>query len=350
MIASVRRPKILGTGLIALDMVISAHPSTPVRCWTGGTCGNVLSILAWLGWDAYPVSRMNGDSASECIRADMEGWGVHLDWANCAPTTNTPMVVEQIFHERDGQPGHRFLWSCPHCGGRLPGFKPISVAAAERIMPEVADASVFFFDRPSRATLALAAEASEQGAVVVFEPSGTGSGSLVAEGISVAHVVKYAEGRWEKSYDSIEINSAALVEVRTLGERGLEYRHRLGRSVSDWTLQKAFSVPRPADACGAGDWCTAGLIAKTSGGGLKTLRRAGARGVRDALRYGQALAAWNCRFEGARGGMYVVDREIFEKEIASVVDNGELERIDADPEVSTSCQSVTCPSCSRGSI
>lgn len=347
---SISRPKVFGTGLIALDMVISADPNAPVRSWTGGTCGNVLSILAWLGWDAYPVSRMNGDSAAECIRADMESWGVHLDWADCAPPTNTPMVVEKIFLGRDGQPGHRFLWSCPHCGGRLPGFRPISVAAAERVMPEVANASVFFFDRPSRATLALATEASARGAVVCFEPSGAGSASLVAEGISVAHVIKYAEGRWDKSYDSIGIESTPLVEVRTLGERGLEYRHRLGGSVSNWTFQKAFSVPRAADACGAGDWCTAGLIAMTSAGGLEALRQAGARGVRDALRYGQALAAWNCRFEGARGGMYVVDREIFEQEIALVVESGELQEIDYDSEVSKSCQSVTCPSCSHGSV
>ena len=77
---TVVRPKVFGTGLIALDLVIGPKPETPVRSWAGGTCGNVLSILAYLGWDAYPVARMNSDVASDRVRADMKRWGVHLDW------------------------------------------------------------------------------------------------------------------------------------------------------------------------------------------------------------------------------------------------------------------------------
>ena len=102
---SVMQPRIFGTGLIALDLVIGVAPETPVRCWAGGTCGNVLSILAWLGWDAYPVARMGGDAASQRVRADMARWGVHFDWTRCAPTTPTPIVVEEIRRGRDGRPG-----------------------------------------------------------------------------------------------------------------------------------------------------------------------------------------------------------------------------------------------------
>ena len=99
------QPKIFGTGLIALDLVIGPDPETPVRSWTGGTCGNVLSILAWLGWDAYPIARMNGDVASERVRVDMARWGVHLDWTTCAPTTDTPVIVQEIRRGRMAGPG-----------------------------------------------------------------------------------------------------------------------------------------------------------------------------------------------------------------------------------------------------
>ena len=113
---TVTPPKVFGTGLIALDLVIGPDPETPVHSWAGGTCGNVLSILAYLGWDAYPIARMNGDVASERVCADMKRWGVHLDWAACAPTTHTPMIVQQIRRSRDGRSDHRFSWSCPRCG------------------------------------------------------------------------------------------------------------------------------------------------------------------------------------------------------------------------------------------
>ena len=65
----------------------------------------------------------------------------------------------------------------------------------ETVKPALAGASVFFLDRLSRAALALAAEASARGAVVVFEPSGKTSDKLVAEALALAHVVKYAAHR-----------------------------------------------------------------------------------------------------------------------------------------------------------
>ena len=107
---------------------------------------------------------------------------------------------------------------------------------------------------------------------------------------------------------------------------------------------KAVPAPRLADTCGAGDWCTAGLIAKAAISGQEGLRSAGSLGVRAALRYGQALAAWNCGFEGARGGMYAVSRQTFERQITDLLD-GRFDGIDDAPVRRTPTQVVTCPAC-----
>ncbi len=342
---SATQPKIFGAGLIALDCVVGPDPETPVRHWAGGTCGNVLSILAWLGWNAYPVARMNGDSASECVRTDMARWGVHLDWITCAPTADTPIIVQKIQRGRDGRPRHRFSWLCLRCGEGLPPFKAITLNVVERIRPALADASVFFLDRLSRATLTLAAEASAHGAVVVFEPSSKkATDKLMAEAISLAHIVKYADDRIARISGVMANDSAVLLEVQTLGDRGLRYRHRLGRGISNWMYLKAVPAPRLADTCGSGDWCTAGLLAKITADGQKGLRRAGARGVRAGLRYGQALAAWSCSFEGARRGMYSVSREAFENQITSLL-NGQTAGINDAPVGNVPAQVVTCPAC-----
>ena len=127
------RPRVFGTGLIALDLVVGPDPESPVRSWAGGTCGNVLSILAYLGWDAYPIARMNDDVASDRVRADMKRWKVRLDWADCPPTAHTPIIVQEIRRGRDGRPDHRFSWSCPSCGKWLPPFRAITIDAAERV-------------------------------------------------------------------------------------------------------------------------------------------------------------------------------------------------------------------------
>ena len=39
---------VVGAGLVALDVVLDERTATPPRLWAGGTCGNVLSILAFL--------------------------------------------------------------------------------------------------------------------------------------------------------------------------------------------------------------------------------------------------------------------------------------------------------------
>ena len=338
---------VFGTGLIALDLVVGPDPETRVRSWAGGTCGNVLSILSYFGWSAYPVARMNGDIASEYVRADMARWGVHLDWTTCIPTTHTPIIVQKITRDKSGRAKHRFSSSCPSCGKWLPPFKAITVDAVESIRPEMAKASVFFFDRLSRATLELAAEASVHGALVVFEPSGRASEKLWTEAIEVAHVVKYSASRLSGLSGLMKRGSAAVLEVQTLGERGLRYRHRLCRSVSDWMHLEAVPSRRSADTCGSGDWCTAGLIDRVAGAGQEGLRAIGARGIRRALRYGQALAAWNCGFEGARGGMYAVSRSAFRRQITNLI-NGRSENVQESPQREVPPQVVTCPACPPG--
>lgn len=338
-------PKVFGAGLIALDLVISAQPSAPVRSWAGGTCGNVLSILAFLGWDAYPIGRMGDDAASARVRSDMARWRVHLDWAACAPASDTPIIVQQIRRGRDGRPNHRFSWACPRCGRWLPSFKAVTANAADAIKPALASAAVFFMDRLSRATLALASEAAARGAVVVYEPSGKATDRQTAEAVALAHIVKYADGRLASVSGVMAEGAATLVEVQTLGERGLRFRQRLRGAVSDWTHMDAIPAPRLADTCGSGDWCTAGLIARTAGSGRAGLERASTSDVRAALRYGQALAAWNCGFEGARGGMYAVAREDFETQITSLLDGRWVDI----PQLAESelyfAHTIDCPAC-----
>lgn len=338
------RSKVVGAGLIALDFVISSDGKVPIRYWAGGTCGNVLTILAYLNWDAYPVARMNGDIASQHVCTDMRRWGVHLKWIDCVPTTHSPIVVQRIGRDKKGQSVHRFSWMCPSCGEWLPTFRPITVDAVEQIKPTLGGASVFFFDRVSRGTLMLAAEASACGAVVVFEPSSRGNMKLLGEALKVSHVVKYADSRLRNLPGVMEDGSATVLEIQTLGAEGLRYRHRLGRGTSNWIRLTSVVAPRIADACGSGDWCTAGLIAKATAGGREGLRRSGARGVRAALRYGQALAAWNCGFEGARGGMYAVSRGAFAMQVSNLLD-GQFDGFGDTLDESEVTEAVTCPAC-----
>jgi fructokinase len=341
------RPQVFGTGLIALDLVMGAEPDAPVRAWAGGTCGNVLAILAYLGWEAYPIGRMNGDPASQRVRSDMKRWGVRLDFAGCAPTSHTPIIIQEIRRGRDGAPTHRFSWACPRCGQWLPGFKAVTVDAVDVVAPKLAGSAVFFMDRLSRASLTLAARASKEGAAVVFEPSGMSDRQLFSEALKLAHVVKYSDQRLAEIVGAMDKESATLVEVQTFGASGLRFRHRLAGRLSTWSHLDAVHAPRVADTCGSGDWCTAGFVARAVVGGQKSLRSGGPLGLRTALRYGQALAAWNCGFEGARGGMYAIERAALELQIDALL-SGKVPVAHEVPVKKRRNTSITCPACPPG--
>ncbi len=338
-----KRPKVFGAGLIALDLVIGADPESSVQSWAGGTCGNVIAILAYLGWKAFPIARMNGDPASDRVRTDLRRWGVGLDFTGCTPTSHTPIIIQQIRRARDGSPTHRFLWSCPRCGQRLPGFKAVTQDAVATVAPRLSGTAVFFMDRLSRAALILAARASAEGAVVVFEPSGKSDEKLFAEATQLAHIVKYSDQRLAAAGGTMQADSATLVEVQTLGAEGLRYRHRLGKGISAWFHLDAIAAPRLVDTCGSGDWCTAGLVTKAAAGGQIGLRTGGAEAIRHALRYGQALAAWNCGFEGARGGMYAIERETFSYQIEALL-SGRPHLSPIETKTVTGL-SIACPAC-----
>ena len=337
------KPRAFGTGLIALDLVVSADPNLPIRAWAGGTCGNVLSILAFLGWESFPIARMNGDPASDRVRADMSHWGVNLAYASCEPTSHTPIIIQEIRRGRDGSPTHRFSWACPQCGQWLPSFKPVTRHAVGTVGQAVTGGQVFFMDRVSRGALTLAAQASAAGAVIMFEPAGKSDPKMFKEALQLAHIVKYADQRLSEAGGAMESGNATLLEVQTLGAQGLRYRHRLNERPSEWEQLPAVRAPQFLDSCGSGDWCSAGLLTKLARAGHSGLKSSSEESLAGALRFGQALAAWNCAFEGARGGMYAVERQCFGTLIDQILDGGLGGPIPAPKQADV--EIVTCPAC-----
>ena len=342
-------PTIYGTGLIALDLIISADPSEMIKACTGGTCGNVLTILSYCGWNAYPIARLNGDSASLRVKKDMRRWGVRLDFAECSPNASTPIIVQEIIKDKFGSPKHRFVWSCPQCGNWLPRFKPVTVKGIADVINKMINPQVFFMDRLSRSALILAKQASEQGALVFFEPSSKQDPRLLNEALEIAHIIKYADQRINDIDYFGSRDSGVKLEIQTTGDSGLRYRSNIPNAkTKGWISLSAVLAPKIADTCGAGDWFTAGLIHKVGRWGQKCIQGMKGDDLKEAIRYGQALAAWTCGFEGARGGMYCVDsKEIYRQQIRDIF-HGKLTKAVAQKTKKKHFKNtkIGCPACS----
>jgi sugar/nucleoside kinase (ribokinase family) len=312
-----RGAKAVGTGFLPLDLVYRDDNPSKMHAYAGGTCGNVLMILAFLGWDVYPIARHNDSPLARIIKDDLKLWGAHLDFVSLEPTALPPVVVQRVFSKPRGGKTHSFAWACPGCGAPLPSFKPVLAKSVLEVSDCLPKMQVFFFDRVSRAALDLAKRCVEFGGIVVFEPSMIGDPRLFSEAIRLSHVFKYSQDRMSDVHE-VRGDAEPVIEIETLGSAGLRYRRR-GKV---WKEVDAFSTRQTVDTSGAGDWCTAGILHTLCQEGIQGLRRATDQETLLAVRFGQAMAAWTCQFEGARGGMYGVGWADWKKEILEIIQSG----------------------------
>lgn len=318
-------PVVFGTGLIALDIILSAYPDRAPALAAGGTCGNVLSVLSYLGWEAFPIARFNSDVASEIVTSDLERCGVDLEFARQTPAAPTPIILQRNGRTRDGRPKHQFSVACPACGAWYPSFRAVTIEGAEGVIEAVGDASnggfrprVFFFDRVSRGTLLLADWFADLGSLVVFEPIGVGDPKLFSEALALSHVVKYSNERLDESAVAVPRPNQLLLEIQTLGEAGLRYRFARATRKT-WVSLTAVPSTRVMDTAGAGDWLTAALlnvVARTGYEGAATLTSSD---IQEALRVGQAAASIACGYEGARGAMSSLNSVDFDCRTSSLL-------------------------------
>ena len=251
------QPVCVGTGLVALDIVFNGEASMPPRMWAGGSCGNVLTILSYLGWLTIPLIRLGQDDAADRILKDWQKFDVDCNFVELDKKVSTPIIVEQIRNSVDGFPTHRFFCICPNCGTWLPRYRPVLLANAKRSFSQLSTVNCFYFDRVSPAAFALASQAKSAGALVVFEPPNIKDKDLFYKAVKISHIVKYANDRTCGDV-TFNTNDGPLLVIETLGEAGIRYRFRNKKSPEPWKKLPAFSLNEFRDAAGSGDWCTAG--------------------------------------------------------------------------------------------
>ncbi|MCX6000420.1 MAG: hypothetical protein NTU41_12795 [Chloroflexi bacterium] len=158
-----------------------------------------------------------------------------------------------------------------------------------------------------------------QGTLIVFEPSNVGQAKLFQEAVSLSHIVKYSHERL--GHLRLPAYPAPLLEIETLGDAGLRYRLRDAnrQTLSQWMLVPAYAVNSARDTAGAGDWCTGGIIHILGTNGSEGFNIAVEKNISLALRFGQALAALKCGYQGARGVMYALKRRHFDQEVQRIV-------------------------------
>jgi fructokinase len=287
---------------------------------------------------------LSDDAAGGVVRRDLERWGVNTQYLSLNPVTPTPIVLERIARSENGVPKHRFLWNCPDCGAYFPPYRAVLRSQLDLIQENVDKPHVFFTDRVSRSTVELARHFRTKGSMVYFEPSGTGDPKLFREMLKHSTVLKYSAQRARSFSDLLRVHNA-LLEIETFGEDGVRFRMR--RNFASWHSLPAYEVAIK-DTAGSGDWTTVGLLSALFQNGKSNLATATRSDIATALEHGQAMAALNCEFEGARGAMYQLTRTRFLEAVGKIEAKAPSTRkerkISLSHDVSTS---AICPSCNH---
>ena len=165
---------VLGTGLLALDIVMSDVSGEPKKQWAGGTCGNVLIALAYLGWKAKPVARLRTGRAADRVLLDLREWGVSDEFVSIARDGSTPVIFEKITQGPGHHPQALLLLAMSGLRGAFPGFKSVLSSVAEEVAQERRGPGLLL--RPRLACKHHPCEVlGDRGGLVVFEPSSVGN-------------------------------------------------------------------------------------------------------------------------------------------------------------------------------
>lgn len=264
----------------------------------GGSTGNVLSILAFLGWESLPLVNLGRDHVGATIHREFTKLGANMRHVRLDRGLTSPMLY-QFAGEPCGAP--RYSFACPVCGQTRRFNENLVDSGGDEFLRCAAESNVFFFDRVTTGTVRMAQAARAGGAFVFFEPSSISADrSLFDAALSCAHVVKYSADRIRESLD--HRLCLGFIEIQTLGARGLRFRKY--SLAPDWIELPALHTNSVADTSGAGDWCTAGFLhALFASCGGNEFGELGYNEIYRSLRLGQSIAALSVGHVGARGMM-----------------------------------------------
>lgn len=294
-----RMIKCVGAGLVSLDILMRGYSDKQVSYKLGGTCGNVMAILSYMGWHTYPIARLDSTDYGKLLLDDMKSCNVHDDFVSTVDGT-TPVIVQRNIVDKYGNPCHKFELLNNHSGRFFLTYKSITKKQATEIIDKLDFVpEVFFIDRVSPAILQLAEYFKSQGTLVFFEPSMKPSSKGFAECLQISDVVKFAYQRIQDVGFTVACNNKLFIQ--TLGADGLQF----SLNGSSWEKIDPVANDNVVDTSGAGDWTTASFLNYLRKNDMLDIKRLDTSVVREGLTFAQKIASESCSYEGARGMMEI---------------------------------------------
>lgn len=286
----------LGAGTFPLDNLQEKNGKDVKTIYqhVGGTCGNVMSILAWMGWHTLPAARLDDSETGLLIKADLESYGCDTRFVSNTPDGGTTIL--DIIHKtgRDGKPKTAYMAHSPR-GGRFVNHRFWTLKQAQTLFDSLEEMpDVFFFDRCAPGNILLAQLFHERGVLVYYEPNEPVDRNFL-RAVATSDIVKFSN---EKHPDvSFTEGFTDKLFIQTLNEKGLRFKLR----AEGWMTIPPEHNPHAVDGEGAGDWTTSAFINEMGHHHMLTFDRIHLPNTWHCLQEAQRVASESVSYIGAKG-------------------------------------------------
>ena len=294
---------IIGSGIYNLDkIIVRDYPEWPrLRPFTerqvleevGGTCGNVMCILAWMGWTAMPQASFDDTPEGQKLTADLKRYGCDCRYVSNTPDGGTTLLRCTHKKNADGSADIAFRLGSPGCS-RFPRRRFIrkrdQAPAFLETLTEVP--SIYFFDDPAAGHRLMARELGRRGTLVYFEPSKIDSKADL-ECVEYSNIIKFSNENVPDIAFTDRFHDKLFIQ--TMGAQGL--RFKLGDE--PWVSLSACPCPKVVDWEGAGDWTTSAFINCLAG--VESFQSLNADKVREFLTEAQRTASKSVAYLSSKG-------------------------------------------------
>ena len=297
---------ILGTGIFNLDVIyVRDYPmgcqrnrvfnETLVLEEAGGTCGNVMCMLAHMGWKTYPVAKLDNSEEGLKMTESLIEYGCDCRYVTNTEDGGTTILTIRHGLDEQGNKRTRVMHGSPG-GSRFPRRRHLLVKDQAPAFIEALDfvPDVFFFDDPAAGYRYMAGELREKGTLVYFEPSAIKENADFTS-IAVSDIVKFS-GENVQDVSFVD-NYRDKLFIQTLGGDGLRFNLR----GEGWVTLPPVENDDVKDWDGAGDWTTSAFLNALADADALSIKRLTSSIVKDALEKAQKVASKSVSYIGSKG-------------------------------------------------
>lgn len=298
----------MGAGVFNLDtIVVREYPEGPERRRfiektvleeVGGTCGNVMTMLPYLGIQTYPVAILDDSEQGFQITKDLQRYGADTRFVRNEEGGGTTLM--RCTHKTAPGGTHTMSVRATSPGSMFPKRKHLGARSGEaEAFVESLDFTpdLFFFDDPSAGNMVLAEKLRQKGSTVFFEPEKMDAKKpkTFLKRVDVSDIVKFSG---EKITDASFTDAYRdKLFIQTLGKDGLRFCLKGGK----WNRVAPVVNDNVVDWEGAGDWTSSAFIAEFLKRGYSSVRALTEDAVKEMLYEAQKVASESVSFMGSKG-------------------------------------------------